>query len=52
MRVLMFSLVYIFQLQNFIPRKLRRDTSKLYKKMTIDDFIKASDTSVSFWLDF
>lgn len=52
MRVLIFPLVYIFQFQNFIPRKLRRDTSKLYKKMTIDDFIKASDISVSFRLDF
>lgn len=43
--------VYIFQFQNFIPRKLRRDTSKLYKKITINDFIKASDSSVSFQLD-
>lgn len=37
--------------KNFIPRKLRRDTSKLYKKMTIDDFIKASDTSIDL-MDF
>ncbi|XP_067048926.1 endothelin-converting enzyme homolog isoform X4 [Acropora muricata] len=37
--------------KNFIPRKLRRDTSKLYKKMTIDDFIKASDISIDL-MDF
>jgi len=37
--------------KNFIPRKVRRDTSKLYKKMTIDDFIKASDISIDL-MDF
>ena len=36
-----------FPLQNFIPREQRRDTNKLYKKMTLNEYIKSSDLEVS-----
>ena len=35
-------------LQNFIPREQRRDVNAMYQKMTLNDYIKSSDITVSF----
>lgn len=32
--------------KNFIPREQRRDTNKLYKKMTLNEYIKSSDLEI------
>lgn len=37
--------------KNFIPREIRRETSKLYKKITINEYIKATDISIDL-MDF
>ncbi|CAH3045511.1 unnamed protein product [Porites evermanni] len=37
--------------KNFIPREQRRDTNKLYKKMTLNEYIKSSDLDIDL-MDF